>query len=258
MLSRPPATHSCASTRSQPDIGSCSGSTALVGCQACRLKFGQGQGSCGCAHLTAMKPNGAGGRHTEQSGINQPSPACDVLDRQTQELDRSSRGLHLQLIGQLADFRGRITPVATQRLQKRELAFLGPAGHGLGRHVQDVGHLRGPQVGRGSGAALPLDRTATAHPFRAVDPIAVSVRIGAVLSGHHSRRSTAARRLARLLSAGRTGRSCRSTPTACYSPIGLFQRLCYIVHGAALTRAALGKFASCTAMTTATETSICH
>jgi hypothetical protein len=44
--------------------------------------------------------------------------------------------------------------------------------------------------------------------------------------------------------------------TASHSLIGLFQRLCYVVHAAALTRTALGKLASCTAMTAAADTSI--
>jgi hypothetical protein len=76
---------------------------------------------------------------------DQPAkPERDLLDRQAQELDRSSRRSHSQLIGQLADLRGWIAAVATKGLQERQFAFLGPAGHGLGRHVQDVGHLRGP------------------------------------------------------------------------------------------------------------------
>jgi hypothetical protein len=62
---------------------------------------------------------GARSRHTKPLGINQSSPQWDVLDRRAQELDRSSRRLHLQLIGQLVDFRDRIAPVATKRLQKR-------------------------------------------------------------------------------------------------------------------------------------------
>src|SRR5215207_8437424 len=56
--------------------------------------------------------------------INQPSPHWGPARR-------SSRRLHLELIGQLADLRGRVAAVATQRLQERQLAFLGPAGHGL-------------------------------------------------------------------------------------------------------------------------------
>jgi hypothetical protein len=64
---------------------------------------------------------------------------------------RSGRGLHLELGGQLADLCRRIAPVAAKGLQERQFAFFGPAGHGLGRHVQEVGHLRGPQVA-GSGS----------------------------------------------------------------------------------------------------------
>jgi hypothetical protein len=59
--------------------------------------------------------------------------------------------------------------MAAQGLQKRQLAFLGPAGHGLGRDVQDVGHLGGPEIAEEVVAALPLGWAATAHPFRAAD-----------------------------------------------------------------------------------------
>src|SRR5512132_97756 len=62
----------------------------------------------------------------------QPSPERDLRDRQAQELDRSGRRLHLELVGQLADLRRRVAAVATKGLQERQLAFLGPAGHGLG------------------------------------------------------------------------------------------------------------------------------
>jgi hypothetical protein len=72
---------------------------------------------------------------------------CDLLDR-------SGRRLHLELVGQLADVRRRVAPVATERLQERKLAFLGPAGHGLGRHVQDVSHLGGMEVTRYVGCGL--------------------------------------------------------------------------------------------------------
>jgi hypothetical protein len=39
-------------------------------------------------------------------------------------------------------------------LQEGRLAFLGPAGHGLGRHVQEVGHLGGPEIARVGGCGL--------------------------------------------------------------------------------------------------------
>jgi hypothetical protein len=61
---------------------------------------------------------------------------------------RLGHRLRLELVGELADLRRRVAPVATKGLQERELAFLGPAGHRLGRHVQDVGHLGGMEVGR--------------------------------------------------------------------------------------------------------------
>src|SRR5215216_2672641 len=57
--------------------------------------------------------------------------------------------------------------MATERLQERQLALLGPAGHGLGGYVQDVGRLGGPEVAAGFGCVLPARWAATAHPFRA-------------------------------------------------------------------------------------------
>src|SRR5215217_5096791 len=36
--------------------------------------------------------------------------------------------------------------MAAERLEEGQLALLGPAGHGLGGRIQDIGHLGGPQV----------------------------------------------------------------------------------------------------------------
>jgi hypothetical protein len=51
-----------------------------------------------------------------------------------------------------------VAAVATQRPQERQLALLGPAGHRLGRHRQQLGHLSGQQIaGRlDTGVALAL------------------------------------------------------------------------------------------------------
>jgi hypothetical protein len=84
---------------------------------------------------------------------------------------RLGRRLHLELLGQPADLCRRIASVATKGLQKRELAFGGPAGHGLGRHLQDVGHLVVRRQRGSSGAALPPGWAATAHPFHAAGPL---------------------------------------------------------------------------------------
>ena len=72
--------------------------------------------------------------------------ACLVLPQPAAELDGSGRRPHLQLVGQLADLRRRIAAMATKGLEKRQLTLLGPARHGLGRHMEDVGHLRGMEI----------------------------------------------------------------------------------------------------------------
>jgi hypothetical protein len=116
------------------DVGSCLGSAALVIAEHGRLEAGQDRSAAYvCVYLGRSDDcngNGTSSRHTKPSGINQSSPKWNVLDRRAQELDRSSRRSHLQLIGQLADFRRRVAAVATKGLQERQSAFLGPAGHG--------------------------------------------------------------------------------------------------------------------------------
>src|SRR5215216_4370128 len=147
---------------------------------------------------------------------------------------------HLQLLGQLADFGFWVAAVPTKGLQERQPAFLGPAGHGLGRHVQDVGHLGGMKVagrvGDGLAAALGYHR---ASPFRAADPDAVpgpdgpSGRPATKEEGEASDDAAIT-----LLHAVRTGRSWGPTPSAGHSPIGSFLRACYLAHDEAAKRPA--------------------
>jgi hypothetical protein len=61
--------------------------------------------------------------------------------------------------------RPRVAAVPTQGLHERQLALLGPAGHRLGRDVQDVGHLGGQQVA-GCLAALALCSHRVSSPTR--------------------------------------------------------------------------------------------
>ena len=56
---------------------------------------------------------------THAARDQQPSTERDLPDRQAQELDRSGRRSHLELVGQLADLRGRVAAVATKGLQER-------------------------------------------------------------------------------------------------------------------------------------------
>ena len=44
----------------------------------------------------------------------------------------------------------------------------------------------------------------------------------------------------------------QTDPTARHSPIGLFQRVCYVVHASTPNRPTLATFQGCTAMTAAT------
>jgi hypothetical protein len=82
----------------------------------------------------------------------------------------------------------------------------------------------------------------------------VGVRIG-TMSPRSSQQGVASDHTGGLPAACTTNRTIMQTgATACHNLIGPFQRLCYLVHGAALTRAALGKLASCTARTAATDT----
>jgi hypothetical protein len=59
-----------------------------------------------------------------------------------------------KLGGQFADLGFRVATVPTEGLQEGQLALLGPAGHRLGRHVEEVGDLGGPQVAAVGGGGL--------------------------------------------------------------------------------------------------------
>jgi hypothetical protein len=60
-----------------------------------------------------------------------------------------------ELVNELPDLGLRVAAVPTQGAHERQLAFLGPAGHRLGRHRQQLGDLRGQKVA-GCLAALTL------------------------------------------------------------------------------------------------------
>jgi hypothetical protein len=69
-------------------------------------------------------------------------PAVGLLG----ERDGLGRGLLAKLLGQSRDLSFGVATVATERLQERQLALLGPRGHRLGLHVQDLSHLGGSQI----------------------------------------------------------------------------------------------------------------
>jgi hypothetical protein len=119
--------------------------------------------------------------------------------------------------------------MATQGLQERELAFLSPAGHGLGRYLQDGRHLGGMEVagrvGCGCTAGLGCHGASLSCGGPAGDPGPNQSRCW---SGHytagrgHAGGGHPARR--------RTNKKIMQTdPTARHSPVGSFQRVCYLV-----------------------------
>jgi hypothetical protein len=67
----------------------------------------------------------------------------------------SGRWLLPELLHELPDLSLGVATVPTQGAHERQLAFLGPAGHRLGRHRQQLGDLRGQKVA-GCLAALTL------------------------------------------------------------------------------------------------------
>src|SRR5215211_4574566 len=126
--------------------------------------------------------------------------------------------------------------MATERLQERQLALLGPAGHGLGGYVQDVGHLGGPEVAAGfgcgvagalgcHGASLSCGRTPTL--CRSLDGTGVRpTRQQAVRSADANGHPAGCKTSRAMM---------ESTQNDCHSPIGLFQRTCGLVpHGVPL------------------------
>src|SRR5919106_4916639 len=66
---------------------------------------------------------------------------CGVVraGKPARDAGRSGRRLYPQFLGQLADLCRRVAAVPTKGLQDWQFALLGPAGDGLGRHVQDGG-----------------------------------------------------------------------------------------------------------------------
>jgi hypothetical protein len=105
---------------------------------------------------------------------SRPGSSCQPRMQRTRPegwVERSGCRRHLELVGQLADLGFWVAAMATKGLEERQPAFCGPAGHGLGRHVQEVGHLGGMEVaGRvGDGRAVGLG-CHRAFPFRAADP----------------------------------------------------------------------------------------
>jgi hypothetical protein len=126
--------------------------------------------------------------------------------------------------------------VAAKGLQERQLAFLSPAGHGLGRHVQDVSHLRGPQVAGKLRSSLAPGLGCHSASLSCGGPMVISGPIwgerssggtAGTCGGHAAGCHAGERRMNRMIM--------ESGLTACHSPIGLFQHLHYLARATAPT-----------------------
>jgi hypothetical protein len=138
--------------------------------------------------------------------------------------DRSGRWPHPKFLGQLADLRRRVAAVPAKRLQERQFAFLSPTGDGLGRHVQDVGHLGGLEVAGkvrcGLAAALGCHG---ASPFVRRTRMPCRVRSGpGVRPATKGEGGTATMLAVALLRAGLTGRLCRPIQLPAIVRLGRF------------------------------------
>src|SRR5215204_2353319 len=125
---------------------------------------------------------------------------------------RLGRRLRLELVGELADLGRRVAPVATKGLQERELALLGPSRHGLGRHVQDVGHLGGMEITGTLGCGLAAGSGCHGASLSFGGPeYGAGPGVAEGSSGHHRRDRRQRRCWRHAPSAERTGRACRPT-----------------------------------------------
>jgi hypothetical protein len=193
-----------------------------------RLKVGQGQASCGRALLAAVpQPDGA---LSDTSAVrDEPSPGCDVLDRQMQKLDlfRSSAlpGARWPAGGSLRPGSGGGHPGSSGTgvclpWPSGTRSWATPATGRPPRRPADTGEA---QVRSCFWVGLPRR-----IPFRRRTPVLPGPNAG----GYSSDPQQACWRRPPLLGR-RTNRTIMQTdPTARHSPLGLFQRVCYLVHAA--------------------------
>src|SRR5215211_6141755 len=109
LMAGPPATHSCTDTVGARPASRARGPRAGGSAEYGRLKLEQGERLVGRTPDIAMTTTDSCNQPTHHAARDQqPNPERDLLDRQTQELDRSGRRSHLQRIGQLADLGRRV------------------------------------------------------------------------------------------------------------------------------------------------------
>jgi hypothetical protein len=164
--------------------------------------------------LPPARTNPATGRHSTPLQPSELTPASPEGRRAPPPIGsdrtRLGRRLHPEPVGQPADLGRRIAAVATKGLQERELAFGGPAGHGLGRHLQDGGHLGRPQVAGRLGCGLAAGLGCHGASLSCGGPDALSGPNWRERSSGTTTGAWPVMMLARTPpSAGRTGRSCR-------------------------------------------------
>jgi hypothetical protein len=85
--------------------------------------------------------------------------------------DDLGRWLLPELVNELPDLGLGVAAVPTQRAHERQLAFLGPAGHCLGRNRQQLGHLSGQKV---AGCLAALGLCSHRVPFPNPNPVSLA------------------------------------------------------------------------------------
>src|SRR6266545_7410160 len=141
---------------------------------------------------------------------------------------RSGRRLLPQLLGQPADLRLRVAAVPAQRPHEGQPALLGPAGDGLGRHMQNLGHLGGPQIAGRLHARGALALSCHRASFLEPEPDSpAGARTGC--PSDHDREDVRRRRSCRSpAGAGPTGRLSRLVQAATIARLGCFSSVCYL------------------------------
>jgi hypothetical protein len=193
-----------------------------------RLKVGQGQASCGRALLAAVpQPDGA---LSDTSAVrDEPSPGCDVLDRQMQKLDlfRSSAlpGARWPAGGSLRPGSGGGHPGSSGTgvclpWPSGTRSWATPATGRPPRRPADTGEA---QVRSCFWVGLPRR-----IPFRRRTRCAAGPECGRIFV-----RPTASLMAAATPAGAQDEQDDHADRSNCrHSPLGLFQRVCYLVHAA--------------------------
>src|SRR6266508_206762 len=149
--------------------------------------------------------------------VRRPAARVGSSPARRKEPARSGRRFLPELLGQLADPRRRVAAVPAERLHERQLALLGPAGHGLGRHIQNVGHFCRPQIPGllRARVALALSCHRASLPESGTDGAAVArTAVGPATTDEDVRRRRSCRSPAGALPTGRLSRPTQATTIA--------------------------------------------